>query len=105
MEARKFTYLGKEYPARITMNALREFRKETGEDFLKLRDRISGEDLGVMLWTAIRSQSRATGVTFDVTLDEFFDHVTPDEVAAWYNGTGEEVEQVEEGPKKKKRRG
>lgn len=84
------------------MGALREFRKETGKDFLKIQSEVSGEDLAVMLWASIRSQTRAEGRDFGVTLDDFLDHVTPDEVSAWYVGTGQ-AEPVGKESKKKKR--
>ncbi len=103
MEARSFIYRGAAYPARITMGALRAFRRETGNDFLKLQSDLSGEDLAVILWASIRSQCRAEGKEFDVSLDDFLDHVTPDEVSDWYVGTGQ-AEPVEESSKKKKRK-
>lgn len=87
MEATRFTFEGKTYPARISMGALRAFRKETGRDFLKELATLTGEDLGVMLWGAIKAQCRVEGIPFDMGVDDFLDRVTPDEVSAWYNGS------------------
>lgn len=101
MEKHNFVYKGVSYPARITMGACRRFRRETGEDFLKLGDRITGEDLGVILWASICSQSKAEGIEFKESLDDFFDNVTPDEVASWYNSTGQVEANEPEDSKKK----
>lgn len=105
MEKKSFLFEGKEYPARITMGALRAFRKETGNDFLKIQDKLTGEDLGVMLWAAISRQSKVEGVPFEMSLDDFLDRVTPDEVSTWYVGTVEETTPEDKTAKKKKARG
>ncbi len=87
MEASNFIFEGKAYPARISMGALRAFRKETGRDFLKSLADLTGEDLGVMLWCAVKAQCRVEEIPFDMSVDDFLDRVTPDEVSAWYNGS------------------
>lgn len=99
----KFTFNGKEYPARITMGAIRTFKRETGKDLLTSLDTLNAEDLGVLLYGAITSGCRAQKVQFDYTLDEFFDNVIPDEVAAWFRGVSGLSDSTtdEEGSKKK----
>lgn len=103
MECPTFTLGGVSYPARVSMGALREFRKETGKDFLKIQSEVSGEDLGVLLWASIKRQSRVEGIEFSYTCDEFFDLVTPDDVSQWYIGTGQaEQNDTDAGDSKKK---
>lgn len=102
MERRIFEFEGRPLPSRISMGALRRFRKETDRDFLKIQGELTGEDLGVMLWCAIKSQTKVEGVPFDYSLDDFLDRVSPDEVSHWYVGTGqaEANEEPEESKKK-----
>ncbi|MDE7402104.1 MAG: hypothetical protein K2M87_01680 [Muribaculaceae bacterium] len=84
-ESSYFKYCGERFPSRVTMGALSRFRKETGRDFLKLlKADLTAEDLGVLLWCAIKSQCKAEQKEFDVPLEEFFDNITPNEVSAWY---------------------
>lgn len=89
MEGAKFVYKGIEYPSRVTMRALRDFKRETGYDFLTQMQNLSSVDLGILLWASIRSQSRVEGIAFEASLDDFLDNVTPDEVAGWYKATNQ----------------
>lgn len=106
MKIRKFTFEGKEYPAGISMGAFRMFRRETGTDFLKLGAETAADDIGVLLWCAVKSRCRVDGIEFPFTCEEFLDRVTPDEVSGWYVGQEtageEEEEEAEEGDSKKK---
>lgn len=95
METTRYEYKGEFRPARVTMGALRAFKRETGQDFLMIQrsGEIDSVDLAVLLWCALVSQGRAEGKPFEESLDGFLDNVTPDEVAAWFNGaTGAEIE-------------
>lgn len=104
MEATFFNYGGRSLPARVTMGALRDFKRETGYDFLTERGgRLSSSDLGVLLWASLRSECRVCGVDFPVSLDDFLDRTSPEEVSAWYTGNGV-AEPEDTGAKKKKPR-
>lgn len=89
MEKHTFSFDGQQWPARFTMGACRSFRRETGRDFLKISNDLSGEDLAVLLWASIKSEARVAGRDFDWSCDDFLDRVTPDEVTAWYIGTNQ----------------
>ncbi len=108
MEAKSFNFGGRTLPARMSMGALRRFRRETGQDFLKLQTEgeVSAEALAVLLWCCISAQSRVDGVEFNVSCDDFLDRVTPDEVSAWYVDTpeagGDAGNDTEGGESKKK---
>ena len=61
---------GREYPCRVTLGALRRFKLETGRE----AESLSGaSDLGLFIWCCCQSASKADGVPFDVTQEEFLD--------------------------------
>lgn len=106
MESKAFNFDGRELPARMAMGALRRFRQQTGEDFLKIQadGEVTAEMLGVLLWACITTQCKVEGVEFGVSCDDFLDRVSPDEVSAWYVGDCAEDAEIDtpDGDAKKK---
>lgn len=68
----KIKIKGKEYPCRQTMGALLRYKRETGQDISKLE---SSDTSGmvIFLWCCVVSASKADGVEFNMTLEEFAD--------------------------------
>ena len=61
---------GQEYPCRVTLGALRRFKLETGRE----AESLSGaSDLALFIWYCCLSASKADGIPFDVTQEEFLD--------------------------------
>jgi hypothetical protein len=64
--------LDKEYPVRITMGAMREFRKLSGKEV----EQISGSsDVGEFLFACALSTCRAQGTAFDLSVETFTDNL------------------------------
>lgn len=73
---------GKEYPCRVTMGALLEFKRTTGKD----ADQMSADNLEELLhliWCCVKSASRADGIDFDCPAETFCDHITMEDVQSW----------------------
>lgn len=89
---------GKEYPAEISMGAMKRFKDETGKEV----SQISGEsEWGIFLWCCVKSASSRAGVTFEMDCMEFLDYCTPETMLAWRQAQ----QLMEEGSKKKNLRG
>ncbi|PKO97074.1 MAG: hypothetical protein CVU12_02050 [Bacteroidetes bacterium HGW-Bacteroidetes-7] len=59
-----------QYPVRITMGAMREFRKLSGKEV----EEISGSsDVGEFLYSCALSTCRAEAIAFDLTVEDFTD--------------------------------
>lgn len=61
---------GQEYPCRVTLGALRRFKLETGREVESLS---GASDLALFIWYCCLSASKADGIPFDVTQEEFLD--------------------------------
>jgi len=62
----------KEYPARVTMGTLREYKKLTGKDV----EQIGGSsDIGEFLFACTVSTCRAEKVEFTLGVDDFVDQL------------------------------
>lgn len=62
---------GKEYPMRITMGAMRRFKRATGKDISQ-----TGSDIDLLatfMWCCVASACNADGVPFDLDADKFAD--------------------------------
>lgn len=71
----QITIKDKKYPVAFTMGAALEFRKASGKEV----DQANGlSDMGVLLYACAKSTSRAQGVKFNLSLEEFCDNLTID---------------------------
>ncbi len=78
---------GKQYPCRMTMGAMLDFKRKTGMDVSELgnMEASSEERLELMMtliWCCINSACRCDGIAFDIPLDTFADHISPEDFAA-----------------------
>lgn len=75
------TINGTAYPFRLTIGAMVDYKRMTGEDFSQFR----GDDmekLGIIIYCAIRSACRADGVPFpQLNGDELLDHIDMQQAA------------------------
>ncbi|MBE6245594.1 MAG: hypothetical protein E7108_08770 [Bacteroidales bacterium] len=68
----KIKIRGKEYPCRQTMGALLRYKRETGQDISKLESS-DASGMVIFLWCCVVSASKADGVEFNLSLEEFAD--------------------------------
>ena len=85
-----------EYPSRVTMGAMIDFKRETGKDVNEIGADV--EQLTMFMYCCVRSACRADKIDFALTLAQFADGITLEDFTAFQNGTASE----EDGSKKKK---
>ena len=96
----EITINGKSYPCRQTMGAMLRFKRETGKEVTDM-DGGSLTDICTFLWCCIVSACKADGIPFDMSLMEFADAVSPDDISQWTKSVNEGVEDSESDSKKK----
>lgn len=78
----EITIDGTSYPCHPTMGAMLLFKQETGHDITK----VDGSDmceLFTYLYCCVKSASRRDGIPFNLTLEEFADNTSPEDLMAW----------------------
>lgn len=90
------TINGKAYPCRQTMGAMLRFKQETGKEVTEIDGGLS--DMCTFLWCCIASACKADGVDFDMSLMEFADSLTPEQMEAWTDVVSEKAESDEQQP-------
>lgn len=82
---RRIIINGMEYPCRITMGAMLRFKRVTGHDISSLN---SGDmaELITFLHCCVTSACRADKIEFSMDVEEMADHLTPDDLNAFYDG-------------------
>ncbi len=93
----------KAYPCSPTMGAMLRFRQETGKEITEI-DGGSFTDLCTYLWCCVVSASRREGKEFDMSLLDFADSLSPDDMAAWNAAISEEKSTDGDGDGEKKSR-
>lgn len=93
---------GKEYPCRQTMGAMLRFKQETGKEVTEIGGNLS--DICTYLFCCVASACKKDNVSFDMSLMDFADSITPDDLNQWtevVNGTTEHSPESDaEGEKK-----
>lgn len=87
----------KEYPSRVTMGAMIDFKRETGKDANEIAADV--EQLTMFMYCCVRSACRADRVEFTLTFEQFADGINLDDFTAFQDRLATE----EDGAKKKKR--
>lgn len=72
---------GKAYPCRQTMGAMLRFKKETGKEVTEISGNLS--DMCAYLYCCTASACKKDGVKFDMTLMDFADSLTPEDLNGW----------------------
>ena len=73
---------GTAYPCSPTMGAMLRFKQETGREITEI-DPKSFTDLCTYLWCCVVSASKRENISFDLSLMEFADSITPDSMNEW----------------------
>lgn len=79
---------GEAYPCRPTMGAMLRFKRETGREVTEIQSE-SFSDMCTYLWCCVASASKHDGRKFDMSLMDFADSITPDDMTAWANSLHE----------------
>lgn len=87
---------GKEYPCRMTLGAMRRFKRETGKDVSAITE-ADIDDMITLMWCCAVSSCNADKTPFDMTLDDFADSLDSGDmgqfIAAATNPDGADDEQ------------
>ncbi len=84
MKRIKITVNGTAYPCSPTMGAMLRFKQETGREITQI-DPTSFTDLCTYLWCCVVSAAKREGKPFDMSLMDFADSLTPDDMTEWSN--------------------
>lgn len=90
------------YPCRQTMGAMLRFKQETGREVTEI-DTTSFTDICTFLWCCIVSASKHDGKKFKLSLMDFADSVSPEDMNEWAAALqGDAVEETETEANEKK---
>lgn len=95
------TINGKAYPCRQTMGAMLRFKQETGKEVTDIDGGLS--DMCTFLWCCVVSACKADGVEFGMSLLDFADSLTPEEMEDWSKSVSSVSEESETGDEKKRK--
>lgn len=73
----KIVIKGQEYPCRLTLGAMRRFKRMTGKDVTTLTEG-DVDDMVTLIYCCTQSACSADGVAFALTIDDFADCLEPD---------------------------
>lgn len=73
---------GEAFPCRPTMGAMLRFKRETGREVTEIQPN-SFSDMCTYLWCCVVSASKHDGKDFSLSLMEFADGISPDDMTAW----------------------
>lgn len=91
---------GKLYPCTPTMGAMLRFKRETGKEITEI-DAGSFSDLCTYLWCCVVSGCKREGSDFDMTLMQFADALTPDDMTRWQEAVAADAGGDDTGAEKK----
>lgn len=105
MKRIEITINGTAYPCSPTMGAILRFKQQTGREITEI-DPTSFTDLCTYLWCCVASAAKREGKPFDMSLMDFADGLTPEDMAEWNTAVtaGAESGGDTDGEKKRKRR-
>lgn len=92
---------GEAYPCSPTMGAMLRFKRETGKEITEI-DPGSFTDLCAYLWCCVMSASKREGKDFDMSLMDFADNITPEDMQAWNLAIAGDSEATEDSGAEKK---
>lgn len=101
---KKITVNGVEYPCYPTMGAFLRFKTETGLDISEVKNMDTSTSF-ILLYCCLVSACKAEGKIFELSLMEFADSVSVEQMTEWTQvmNASEEDKGVEETKKKKQK--
>jgi len=95
----EITIDGKAYPCRPTMGAMLRFKNETGKEVTDIDGGFS--DLCIYLWCCIVSACKHDGVDFNLSIIDFADSISPEDMTVWSQAIQESAQKSETEDKNK----
>lgn len=100
----EITVNGETYPCHQLMGAMLRYKAETGEEVSEIRP-TDLTKVCIFMWCCVKTASKREGKTFNMSLEDFADSVTPEQVTEWLIATmgekkGEEEAEEDDGQKK-----
>lgn len=86
---------GEAYPCIPTMGAMLRFKEETGREVSEL-NAASLSDICTYLYCCVVSACKREGKPFDLSLMDFADSISPEDMQRWNEGLSEGVKADEE---------
>lgn len=102
MKRIEITVNGEAFPCSPTMGAMLRFKQETGKEITQI-DPSSFTDLCTYLYCCVVSASKREGKSFNLSLMDFADAITPEQMEEWNQALAPEADKVDEGGEKKSR--
>ena len=91
MKRIEITINGEAYPCSPTMGAMLRFKQETGKEITEI-DPTSFTELCTYLWCCVVSGAKREGKAFDLSLMDFADSLTPEDMKEWNEAITAEAE-------------
>lgn len=92
---------GVDYPCRPTMGAMLRFKKETGKEVTEMQQG-GFSDLCAYLYCCVASASAADKVPFEMSLMDFADALSPEDMTAWAQQVQGDGTKTDDGDSEKK---
>lgn len=89
MKRIEITINGTAYPCSPTMGAMLRFKHETGREITEI-DPASFTDLCTYLWCCVSSAAKRENKDFNLSLMEFADNITPEDMTEWNQAIAQE---------------
>lgn len=100
MKKAQITINGKSFPCRLTMGAMLRFKQEYGKEATEIEDGNVSE-MCALLWLSVKSSCSADGAEFDLSLIDFADRLSKDDLTKWAADLSDEAITDEEDDEKK----
>ncbi len=94
---------GEAFPCSQTMGAMLRFKKETGKEITEI-DTSSFTELCTYLWCCVASASKREGKEFNLSLLDFADSISPDDMGAWTEAVMVQSEKAQKAEKKTRKK-
>ena len=89
MKRIEITINGTAYPCSPTMGAMLRFKQEKGREITEI-DPTSFTDLCTYLWCCVSSAAKRENKDFNLSLLEFADNITPEDMTEWNQAIAQE---------------
>lgn len=97
----EITVNGEVFPCHTTMGAMLRFKRETGKEVSEITE-WGLSDLCTFMWCCVASASRHEGKDFSLSLMDFADSISPEELSDWAASSADIQKGTEDTQEKKK---
>ena len=95
MKRIEVTINGVAYPCTPSMGAMLRFKKETGKEVTEITPGPNSfSDLCIYLWCCVASGAKREGKEFNLSLMDFADSLTPEDMQEWNDAVNAQVQGI-----------